>query len=206
MSLIITVGREFGSGGRELGRRLADNLGIAYYDREILLEIEKKTPYCLSYIEEVSERKPTSLLPIHYGRTFSLASDSSFKQTLNIYQAQSKTLVELASKSSCVIIGRGADVVLKELKPIRLFVYADDETKLKRVRLRDEKTKELSDKALLKKIKNVDKGRRGYYEFYTGRAWGNPENYDLMINTSNLEIKEIAGFLTELFRKKAINE
>lgn len=205
MPLIITIGREFGSGGRELGRRLAENLRIAYYDREILWEIEKKTPYCLSYIEEATERRPTPLLPIHYGRTFSFGNDPAFAQSLDIYQAQSEIIKEVAMKGPCVIIGRCADAVLKDFAPVRLFIYADWKTKLKRVRSREGDQGRLTDKAIAKKAKSIDKARRKYYEFYTGHRWGDPHNYDLMINTSNLEIKEIASSLAHLFEKDLTN-
>ncbi len=200
MSLIITVGREFGSGGRELGRRLADELGIAYYDREILLEIEKQTPYCLEYIEQVTEKKPVPLLPIHYGMSFSTAGDPHLDQSIDIYAAQTKILKELAEKSSCVIIGRCADEVLKEIKPTRVFVYADMQSKIARCKGRDDSPNKPDDKALAKKIKKIDKNRSKYYEFYTGKKWGDKVNYDFMVNTSNHSIKDIAHALAETLR------
>ncbi len=200
MSLIITVGREFGSGGRELGRRLADELGIAYYDREILLEIEKQTPYCIEYIEQVTEKKPVPLLPIHYGMSFSLAGDPHLDQSIDIYAAQTKILKELAESSSCVIIGRCADEILKEFQPTRIFVYADLPSKIVRCKERDESTSKLDDKTLAKKIKRIDRNRAKYYEFYTGKKWGDKVNYDFMVNTSNHNIKDIAHALAETIR------
>ena len=202
MSLIITVGREFGSGGRELGRRIADELGIAYYDREILLEIEKETPYCLEYIEQVTERKPIPLLPIHYGMTFSTASDPHLDQSIDIYSAQTKILKDLAMKSSCVIIGRCADEILKEFNPTRIFVYADMPSKIARCKARSEDGSSLDDKSLAKKIKKIDKNRSKYYEFYTGKKWGGKENYDFLVNTSNHSIKDIAHALVETLRPR----
>ncbi len=200
MSLIITVGREFGSGGRELGRRLADELGIAYYDREILLEIEQQTPYCLEYIEQVTEKKPVPLLPIHYGMSFSAAGDPHLDQSIDIYAAQTKILKELAKKSSCVIIGRCADEILKEFKPTRVFVYADMQSKIARCKERDESPDKADDKTLAKRIKKIDKNRSKYYEFYTGKKWGDKVNYDFMVNTSNHSIKDIAHALAETLR------
>ena len=200
MSLIITVGREFGSGGRELGRRLADELGIAYYDREILLEIEQQTPYCLEYIEQVTEKKPVPLLPIHYGMSFSAAGDPHLDQSIDIYAAQTKILKELAEKSSCVIIGRCADEILKEFKTTRVFVYADMQSKIARCKERDESPDKADDKTLAKRIKKIDKNRSKYYEFYTGKKWGDKVNYDFMVNTSNHSIKDIAHALAETLR------
>ncbi|HBS02520.1 MAG TPA: cytidylate kinase-like family protein [Firmicutes bacterium] len=195
MSLIITIGREFGSGGRELGRRLADQLHIAYYDQEILVELEKQTPYCLEYIEQVTEKKPIPLLPIHYGMSFSMVSDPNLDQSIDIYAAQAKILKEMAGKSSCVIIGRCADEVLKEFHPIRLFVYADASSKMERCRLRKKPGEKTDDRTLAREFKTIDRNRAKYYEFYTGKKWGAKENYDLMINTSGRSVKELADKL-----------
>lgn len=194
--MIITVAREFGSGGRELGRRLAQNLGIAYYDHEILEEIAKKTDYCIEYIESVSESKPISLLPIHYAQTLSFGYDTSMQQMLEILEIQRKTLLELADRSSCVIIGRASDYILREKKPFRIFVYADDASKIKR--FREHGGEGETDKKILKRIYEVDKQRRKYYEFVTGQTWGARENYDLMINTSNEDMKQLASSLAKL--------
>ena len=200
MNLVVTIGREFGSGGRELGRRLADELGIAYYDREILLEIEKQTPYCLEYIEQVTERKPISLLPIHYGVSFSAINDPHLDQSIDIYAAQSKILRELAEKSPCVIIGRCADDILKEFNPTRIFVYADMASKIARCKERNEAGVKLDDKSLAKKIKTIDRNRSKYYGFYTGKKWGDKANYDFMVNTSNHAIKDIVKALADSLR------
>ena len=198
MGVIITIGREFGSGGRELGRRLADELALAYYDREILLEIEKQTPYCLEYIEQVTENKPLPLLPIHYGMSFSATNDPNLSQSIDIYAAQKKVLQDLATKSSCVIIGRCADDVLKDMHPVRLFVYADMPSKIIRCQSRSKEGEKADPRSLAREIKKVDKNRAKYYEFYTGKKWGDKANYDLMINTSGRSLKEIAHGLTEM--------
>lgn len=202
MAIIITVGREFGSGGRELGRRLADELGIAYYDREILLEIQKRTPYCLSYIEKVSEAKSFSLPPIHYGVSFDSGYETMLRQDNEVHKAQNDFLHECASKSDCVIIGRAADYVLRDLNPFRIFVYSDMDSKIARCksRMKDDE-KDMSDKEWVKKIKAQDKNRSRFYSFYTGRAWGDKEQYDLMINTSGMEIKTIAKNIAALVRE-----
>ena len=202
MGYIITIGREFGSGGRELGRRLADELGIAYYDREILLEIQKRTPYCLAYIERVSEEKSFSLPHIHYGMSFDNGYDTVLKQDNDVHIAQNEFLKEIASKSDCVIIGRAADYVLRDLHPIRIFVYADMETKLKRCRERQKKEEaSLSDKEFIKRIQKVEKNRSRFYEFYTGQEWGCRRNYDFMVNTSHLDIKMLAKNLATLIKE-----
>lgn len=201
MNYIITIAREFSSGGRELGRRLADELKIAYYDKEILEGIQEKSSYSKEYISEISEHRPILLPPINYGNSFSIYHDVSFQQTIDIHSLQNKIIKEYANQSSCVIIGRGADYTLREYHPFRIFVYSDDETKMKRCRARDEKASKLTDKQLLKKIHAVDKKRKSFYEYYTGLKWGDKSNYDLLINTSGIDIKEAAVNLAKLIKQ-----
>lgn len=201
MSLIITIAREFSSGGRELGRRIADELHIAYYDKEILQDIEKKTPYSMSYIEEVSENRPILLPPINYGSSFTLYPDISLQQSIDVHSAQSDIIREYALKSDCVIIGRGADYILRDLNPFRIFVYSDMESKIERCKTREAKDEHFTDKQLAKKINSINKKRKDYYEYYTGRKWGSKENYDMMINTSGMNIKEIAHHLATLIKE-----
>ena len=201
MGYIITIGRQFGSGGRELGRRLADELAVAYYDREILLEVEKKTDYSLNYIENVSEDRPIILPPINYGNSFMIYRDVNFEQSNEVHAAQDKILKKAAAKSSCVIIGRGADYVLRDFHPFRIFVYADMEARLKRCRERQKEDEaKMSDRQFIRFIRSVDKKRRQFYDFYTGVEWGEKENYDLMINTSHVDLKQVAHTLALLIK------
>lgn len=199
MGRIITIGREFGSGGRELGRRLAEALHIEYYDREILTEISKHTSLAEEYIQSVVERNPHGLLPITIGRSFAYVEDYAFKQAQAVYQAQSKIVRELAEKSDCVIIGRCADYILRDMKPFRIFVYADLESRICRcMDYRQESEKNLTEKEMKKEILNVDKSRAKYYEFYTGLKWGDKLNYDLCVNTSGAVIKQIVPAIAKM--------
>ena len=200
MSVLITIGREFGSGGRELGRRIADELGIAYYDNEILDEIIKETDYSKAYLQEVSESRPAALFPIHYGVSWG-HSYAPVNQSLDVYAKQNEILRKLAYKSSCVIIGRAADYILKDRNPFRIFVYADMDSKVKRCRDRNE-DKNITDAEIIKHVKKIEKSRRSFYEFYTNTKWGDKDNYDLMINTSNQNIKEIAHLLCLMIKTK----
>ncbi|MBR2935107.1 MAG: cytidylate kinase-like family protein [Oscillospiraceae bacterium] len=199
MGRIITIGREFGSGGRELGRRLAEELGIEYYDREILTQIAKHTSMAEEYIQNVVERQPHSLLPITIGRSFAYVEDYAFKQAQAVYQAQSKIIRELAEKSDCVIIGRCADYILRDQKPLRIFVYADLESRIARCMDRRSEGEDLTEKELKKQIQAMDKNRARYYEFYTGTKWGDKLNYDLCINTTGTVIKEIVPAVAKIF-------
>lgn len=190
---IITIGREFGSGGRELGRRLADHLQIAYYDKEILTEISKRTQLTEEYVHNVVEHHPYPLLPITIGH--SLYPDMAFQLQQSVYTEQSNIIKEMAAASDCVIVGRCADYILHDIKPFRIFVYADMEARIARCHARAPEGEHLSDKELKQMIQKVDKGRAKYYEFYTGEKWGDKSSYDLCINTSNVIIKELVPHL-----------
>ena len=190
---IITIGREFGSGGRELGRRLADHLQIAYYDKEILTEISKRTQLTEEYVHNVVEHHPYPLLPITIGH--SLYPDMAFQLQQSVYTEQRNIIKEMAAASDCVIVGRCADYILHDIKPFRIFVYADMEARIARCHARAPEGEHLSDKELKQMIQKVDKGRAKYYEFYTGEKWGDKSSYDLCINTSNVVIKELVPHL-----------
>ena len=197
---VITIGRQFGSGGRELGRRLAEELSFAYYDDEVLRAIAERTSLTSEYIEQVIEHKPAPLLPITIGRTLYAHTAPSFDQLQAVYREQSSIIVEMAEKSPCVIVGRCADYILRDHSPFNIFVYADMESRIARCRLKArEGEEEYSDKELEKRIKRVDKDRASYYEFYTGQTWGDPMNFDMCINTSRADIKKIARVLAPIF-------
>ena len=196
--MIITIGREFGSGGRELGRYLAEILGCAYYDREIITEISKRTSLSEKYIQHITEQKPVIPFPIHTGRTF-WAVIPDYNQS--VQQEQHTIIQEMADKSDCVIVGRGADYILRESHPFRLFVYSDMESKIARCRKNEsadyQAGESLTDKDLARRIEQINKGRAEYYEFYTGQKWGDKANYDLCVNTSSRDIKVLAEVIAK---------
>lgn len=200
MAKIITVGREFGSGGRELGKRLAEELGIAYYDNEIITEIAQRTNLAEEYVQHVMENGPSAVMPITTGRTFYMGLDPLAEQNNAIYREQSFLIKELAEKSDCVIVGRSADYILREKEPFKLFVYADLESRVERCRKRASEQEQLSDKELRRQILNVDKKRKKYYEFFTGQTWGERLNYDLCINTSRACIKDVVTAIAKMVK------
>ncbi len=199
MKRIITIGRQFGSGGRELGRRLAEELNIEYYDREILGKIAEDTSLAEEYIQNVLERQPHNLLPITVGRSFAYVENYAFKQAQSVYQSQSRILRELAEKTDCVIIGRCADYILRDLNPLRIFVYADEQSRVRRCmeHLRQDE-QGVTEKQMLRRIRAMDRDRTRYYDFYTGLKWGDKYNYDLCVNTSGAVIKELVPALAKL--------
>lgn len=196
---IITIGREFGSGGRELGKRLAEKLGIAYYDKEILVAIAKKTDFAVDYVQQILSRRPELYFPITVGQSFYPIVDPILEQNNTIYSEQSRIITDMAKKSDCIIVGRCADYILKDMHPLRLFVYAEMDFKMDRCRLRAKEHEDLTDRKLTQQIKRIDKNRASYYQFYTGRKWGDKLNYDLCINTSYIPIKEAVDGIAKIF-------
>lgn len=188
---VITVGREFGSGGREFGKRLAEELGFAYYDEEILSAISKKSGLAQSYVNSIVEKTSLQSYPITYGKTFFTFNDMTTDAQWKVIQTQNDVLKELAQKSDCVFVGRCSDVVLDKLNPLKIFLYSDMESKLARCREKAPEGENLSDKKLLKKIKETNKKRERYYRDFSDRTWGGKENYHLCINTTGREIKDL---------------
>lgn len=200
MNKIITIGREFGSGGREVARRLAEELGYEYYDNEIIMEIAKHTALSEEYVKQIIESEPHSLYPITIGHTISYIDNYAQQRIQSVYSAQSKILKELAEKSNCIIVGRCADYILRDYHPYRIFVHASLDSKVKRCLSRNDETYNYTEKEIKKYIKKIDKQRAKYYSHYTEQKWGDKENYDLCINTTNLVIKDVVEVIAKMFK------
>jgi len=200
MSKIITVAREFGSGGRGFARKLAEELGYEYFDKEVLTEIAKHTEYSEEYIHSVVDRKPHSLFPISVGHSFSSGMDYQLQQMQSIFTAQFDAIHEMTENSNCVIVGRCADFILRDKKPYRIFVYSDIDTKVARC-LKFRKEGEPDNAADMEKlIKKLDKNRAKYYNDYTGQIWGDKQYFDLCINTSNNDVNVLAENLAKFLK------
>ena len=199
MGKLITIGREFGSGGREFGRRLAEELNIDYYDKEIVTEISKHTSLSEEYVHRVMESQPHQLYPITIGQTISYVDSYPLQQIQSVYQAQTDIIKSLAEKSDCVIVGRCADYILRDYKPFRIFVYADMDSRVQRCFERSPEEEHYTDKQMKKRIHKIDKNRAKYYEFYTGQKWGYRTNYDLCVNTTDVSIKDTVHIFAKLF-------
>ena len=201
MNRIITIGREFGSGGRELGKRIAENLGVAYYDGEIVTAIAERSELAVDYVNQILEKRIRAYYPITVGHSLS-AGDALCTVTQSVYAAQTEVLREMAQKSDCVIVGRCADKVLEDLKPLRIFVYADMESRIARCRAMGEHGDARDDKTLARRIREVDKARAQYYHFYTGRPWADRHNYDLLVNTSGVQLTALARLICGNVRRR----
>ena len=202
MKKVITIGREFGSGGREIGRRIAEKLQFSYYDREIVTEIAKRTKLSEEYVERITEDRPYMPYPIHAGMSFHTAyyAYTEFDRSLAVFVEQHNIIKELAEKSDCIIVGRCADYVLKEKAPFRIFVFADTESKLKRCRERSPEDENLSDSKMKRNIRSIDRGRARYYNYFSQQKWGARENYDLLINTSGKDIRQVSDAVADYLK------
>ncbi len=195
MSRIITISREFGSGGREVGKRLAEAMGIAYYDREIITAVAEKSGLAEEYIESVSERGVSTYYPITFGHTFTYATAMMDPQ-VEVMVEQNKLIKSLAAKGDCVIVGRCADLILEDEHPFNIFVYADAESKFARCRARQREDEEsLSDNELRRRMAKVDKGRAKYRSLLTDIRWGDKSAYHLCVNTSGWNMRRLVDSL-----------
>lgn len=195
---IITISRQFGSGGREVGKRLADELGFAYYDKQIITAVAEKSSLDAGYIETIREQRPMPSFSLTFGRTFSYP-DIAEQNYTKILLAEQQVIEEIAKKGeSFIIVGRSADVILSEYKPFNIFVYADMESKVKRCRQRQDKNENLTDRELIRKIKRIDSGRVISRRLISDAGWGEKENYNLCLNTTGASIKKLIPGLAVL--------
>lgn len=192
---IVTISREFGSGGRELGKRLADALGVPCYDQQIIEMISQKKNLDRDYVAHVSEKDVRMFYPSTIGKHI-IAPNYIGSQSVQIMAEQKKLIEELAAQGDCVIVGRCADLILKKYEPLNIFVYADQASKVARCLERSDEAEKLSPDQLVRKMKEIDKSRASYRAMLADSRWGSKENYHLCINTSRKEIKALIPGLT----------
>ena len=197
---IITISREFGSGGRELGKRLADALGYAYYDNEIVTAVAKKFELDENYVERTLDGGIMNGFSFNFSRTLTYSPYVINQDTMKLFIDQHNILKEVAAKGNCVIVGRAADALLHEYNPFNIFVYADMESKVRRCMERANAEEYLTEKELIKKIKKIDSQRKKYYSIFSNTEWGEKEGYHLMINTTNVNIKELVEPIINYYR------
>ena len=177
---IITISREFGSGGRFIGEEVAKKLGIAYYDKNIINEIAEKSGLSPEYIQENAELSPKKGL---FAYAFA-GRDVTGKSVEDlVYEAQRKVILELAEKESCVIIGRNADYILKDRDDVlNVFIHGDTPEKIQRIT----RLYNVEEQKVVKMMVDIDKRRMANYNFYTNQKWGKTSNYTLCLNSSKL--------------------
>lgn len=191
---IIVIGRQYGSGGRKLGKLLATDLQIPYYDKELLHEAASTLgirPELFERADECRRSKFASMLSANYGATSYFTSGAMHEGTL--YQMQSDVIRMLLEKGPCVIVGRTADYIGRDLPHlVSLFLHADKDVRIRRSM---ERMPEMSEEDISVWLDRQDTQRRSYYNYYTGRKWGHADNYDLCINTSNLDVRQTADIV-----------
>lgn len=199
----MTVGRQMGSGGRELGRKLAERLGVEFYDKKLLLDAAQKSGLIPEIFERDDERSP-SLFAGGIAMGMGLFGAGHFSGGYigddAVYRAQSDVIRELGATKSCVIVGRTADYVLRDHpRCINIFVHAPEEECVKRLLGRGDKADEAQARAMCRKINKL---RASYYNFYTDRTWGAASTYDLTVNSALLPMDEIADLVADYVRRR----
>ncbi len=193
MKNIITVSRQFSSGGREVAKRVADLLGFAYYDNEIIELLSKESGFSKEYVEQFSEASYTRMYPITVARTFVVPIES---HSLELQAIQTRIIGEIGKKGNAVIVGRCADMLLKGSNTLSTFIYSSDmNSRIERCYTKVPQERDISRHAMEKKICSIDKKRAKYYNFYTNQKWGDMCNYNLCIDTAAIDIKTIARLI-----------
>lgn len=177
---IITISREFGSGGRFIGEEVAKKLGIGYYDKKIINQIAEKSGLSPDYIQESAELSPKKGL---FAYAFAGRDITGKSVEDMVYEAQRKVILELVDKESCVIVGRNADFILKDRDDVlNVFIHGNMPEKIQRI----SRLYNVSDQEAAKLIADTDKRRMTNYNFYTEQKWGKASNYTLCLNSSQL--------------------
>ncbi len=192
-NLVISIGRQFGSGGREIGKGVAEKLGIAFYDKEILAQSAKDSGIVQEIFESMDEKRTPSLLynlsmgagyanPVFYA-----AMDDAVPTSDKLFRWQAATIEKFAAAGPCVIIGRCADYILRDHPGlVSIFIYSDMDKRCQRI----SRLYNLREDAANVLIRKTDKSRASYYNFSTDREWGNMGNYDLCLNSGTLGVEK----------------
>lgn len=198
MNTIITIGRQYGSGGREIGEKLAKRLNIPFYDKDLLSRAAKESGFCQEMIENHDERPTNSFLYNLVMDTYSFGYNSSSFVDMpishKIFLAQFDTIKKIANEGACVIVGRCADYALAEYTNcVHVFIHADEDHRIKRIMARNNLSESKAKDAIVKK----DKQRQSYYNYYSSKKWGRSDTYDLSINSARLGIDGTVDLLAQ---------
>lgn len=190
MNTIITIGRQFGSGGREIGEKVAEHFGIKCYDKELLARAAKESGFCQKMIESHDERPTNSFLYNLVMDTYSFGYNASSFMDMpishKVFLAQFDAIKKMADEAPCVIVGRCADYALSEYKNcLNLFIYGNEECKVKRIM----EKYDVSEQKAREMMRKNDKQRQSYYNYYSSKKWGRADSYDLCLNSSKYGIE-----------------
>lgn len=207
MNTIITIGRQFGSGGREIGAKLSEVLEVPFYDRDLLTRAAKESGFCEEMIQCHDERPTNSFLYNLVMDTYSFGYNSAAMVDMPISQkvflAQFDTIRKIASEGACVIVGRCADYALSEYDNcLNIFIHGNEKCRIERIMRKYDLPEQKAKDMIVKK----DKQRQSYYNYYSSKKWGRADSYDLTVNSSVLgidgSVKLIRQFIMDFEEKK----
>ena len=201
MKTIITIGRQYGSGGREIGKKVAEKLGIPYFDKELLARVAKESGFCEEMIKNHDERPTNSFLYNVVMDTYSFGYNTAFvdmPMSQKVFLAQFDTVKKIANEGACVIVGRCADYALSEYPNcLNLFIYGKEEAKAQRISERQNVTFAQAKDMCVKR----DKQRQSYYNYYSNKKWGRADSYDLCIDSGKLGIDGTVDFIIDFVKR-----
>lgn len=186
MKSIICIGREYGSGGREIGEKLSRRLGIPCYDKLLIKKAALDTGMNEEFLAKADESPINSIQFLSGNPYADMAGigNTFYSESQRVYEVERDVIEKLAAQGPCVIVGRCASSILPPEKRLSVFFYADEADKVRRVMARNQ----LDEKAALHRVKHMDRMRRQFFDFYSDTAWGHPGSYDLMLSTSRFSI------------------
>lgn len=195
--MIISIGRQHGSGGREIARLLAQELGIKCYDKEIVDEAAKHSDFSRDLINAYDEKRMSAFM-LHAG---GYGLNENFRLNMQVVSAQFDAIREIASKGDCIFVGRCADYILRDRSDlVSVFILGDMDERLKCL----ERRQGLDESAARKKIKEVDKDRSSFYKYYSDQVWGDAQNYDLCINSSRLGVEGTVKVIMDYIKTRGL--
>ncbi len=193
-SKIVTISREYGSGGKYIGELVAKKLGIPFYDKEIMEKIAEETGFVNEFIERLAEYAPSKSI-----FAYAFVGRNSLGESMEDYiqNVQRKIILDLAEKGPCVIVGRSADYILRDRADVlNVFIHGGEEEKKKRIcSLRG-----VSEAEAVKLMRDIDKKRSVNYKYYTGQTWGNIKNYILSLNSTEIGVENCAEIIAQVYK------
>jgi len=200
--VIITIGRQFGSGGSEIGKKLADNLNIKYYDKELIQLAAKESGICPELFEKADEKTSGGLLQafaMGFSMNGALYQPNDYFTDATLFQVQSDVIRKIAAERSCVIVGRCADYILKDDPHCTsVFIHSSEEDRIKRIIGKNPVT----EKEALEQMRKTDKPRASYYNYYTDKTWGAAMSYHLCLNSSVIGTDHCVRLIEEFIKNR----
>ena len=194
---IITISREFGSGGRTIGKMVAEKLGIAFYDKELIEKIAEETGFSQKFIEEYGEHAPGTNV---FSYSFLGRDANGISMQDKIWMQQRKLILDLAEKEPCVIVGRCADYILQDkAKCLKVFIHADMAFRAKLI----VEVYGVREQSPEQRLRDKDKRRAAYHRFYTNMKWGYAQNYHITLDSGELGIDKCADIIADLYKSRA---